>query len=183
MIHLDGYRLRLLQLSDAENLYNLIETNRPRLLKYFPITSSSVTDIETAKSYIIDKIKRANNKDFFGYLIEEKSTNQLAGMYILKSFNWRTPKCELAYFIDQNYEGKGIISKATKKISDHCFETLKMRKIWIETGEDNFGSKTVALKNGFKLEGLLRDNFRDSEGNLINIEYYGLTLQDWKNLL
>ena len=34
------------------------------------------------------------------------------------------------------------------------------------------GSENLALKNGFKLEGLLRHNFRDNEGNLLNLEYY-----------
>lgn len=177
----DNYRIQLLQLSDAKRLLNLIDSNRDRLLKYFPITSSSVTDLETATSYITKKIHDTNNKEFFGFLIEEKTTNELVGMYILKNFNWRIPKCELAYFIDKNHEGKGIVSKITKGMIDHCFEDLKMNKIWIETGEDNIGSKTVALKNGFKLEGLLRNNFRDFHGNLINIEYYGLTLEDWEN--
>ena len=181
MIEFENYRLRLLHLNDAEGLFNLIETNRDRLLKYFPITSSSVTDLETAKTYIADKIKRSINKDFFGYLIEEISSNELVGLYILKNFNWRVPKCELAYFIDKNHEGKGIVTKVTHEMIDYCFNQLKLSKIWIETGEDNFGSKNIALKNGFKLEGLLRDNFRDSLGNLINIEYYGLTLEDWKN--
>ena len=101
-------------------------------------------------------------------------------MFILKSINWRVPKCELAYFIDKNNEGKGIISGITKVMVDFCFNELNMNKIWIETGEDNFGSKAIALKNGFKMEGLLRNNFRDSDGNLMNIEYYGLTIEDWK---
>ena len=102
-------------------------------------------------------------------------------MYILKNFDWRVPKCEFAYFIDKSYEGKGIISKVTKVLIDHCFKVLKMSKVWIETGEDNIGSKTIALKNGFKLEGLLRNNFRDAEGNLLNLEYYGLLKEEWEN--
>ncbi len=181
MIEFDDYRLQLIQLSDAKRLLNLIDSNRDRLLKYFPITSSSITDLETATSYISKQIQETNNKEFFGYLIEEKNSNELLGMYILKSFNWRIPKCELAYFIDKNHEGKGIVRKATKRIIDHCFEELKLNKVWIETGEDNFSSKKIALKNGFKLEGLLRKNFRDSHNNLINIEYYGLTIEDWQS--
>ncbi len=181
MMEFDNYRLRLIQMSDAKRLLNLIESNRDRLLKYFPITSSSIIDQETATSYISKQINETNKKEFFAYLIEEKNSNELVGMYILKSFNWRIPKCELAYFIDKNHEGKGIVRKATKRIIDHCFEDLKLNKIWIETGEDNIGSKQIAVKNGFKLEGLLRQNFRDFHGNLINIEYYGFTKEDWKS--
>ncbi len=175
------YRLRLVQLTDAKRVLDLIDTNRDRLLKYFPITSSSVTDLQSATMYISKKIQESRNREFYSFLIENKETDELIGMYILKSFNWRVPKCELAYFVDKKYEGKGIVSKITKGIVSHCFNNLKLNKIWIETGEDNFGSKRVALKNGFQLEGLLRNNFRDSEGNLLNIEYYGLTLEDWKN--
>jgi len=181
MIEIDNLKVRLLSLSDAKNILNLINSNRNRLLKYFPITSYSVTDLETAKVYISKRINDTSNKEFFGYLIEEKLTNDIVGMYILKSFDWRIPKCELAYFIDKKFEGKGIISKVTKIMVDHCFKTLKVNKIWIETGEDNIASKTIALKNGFQLEGLLRNNFRDFEGNLLNLEYYGLLREEWKN--
>ncbi len=179
-MEIDNFRINLVQLDDAQRLLDLISSNRDRLRKYFPITSSSVTNLITSNAYIIQKIKEANNKEFFSYLIEEKSTDNLIGMFILKSINWRVPKCELAYFIDKNNEGKGIVSGITKAMVDFCFNELKMSKIWIETGEDNFGSKAIALKNGFKMEGLLRNNFRDSDGNLMNIEYYGLTKEDWK---
>ena len=179
MIAIGNYCLRLMQLGDAEKLLDLIDRNRDRLLKYFPITVSSVTNLRTSNAYISQKTHQANNKEFFAYFIEEKDTGDLIGMYMLKSFNWRIPKCELAYFIDESREGMGIISKITKSMVDHCFSELKMNKIWIETGEDNIASKTIALKNGFKLEGLLRDNFRDFNGNLLNIEYYGLIRADW----
>lgn len=182
MLEIENYRIRLVQFDDAQRLFKLVDSNRDRLLKYFPITTSGITNLETAKAYVSQKIHEANNKSFFSYLIEEKNTGNLVGMYILKSFNWRIPKCELAYFIDSGSEGKGIISKVTKCIIDFCFTVLKMNKIWIETGTDNIGSKSVALKNGFKLEGLLRNNFRDSDGNLLDIEYYGLTLEDWETL-
>ncbi len=180
MIEIDNLKARLITLADAQDLLNLVNTNRNRLLKYFPLTSSSITDLETATVYISKHIREANNKEFYGYLIEETSTKVIIGMYILKSFDWRIPKCEFAYFIDEKHEGKGITSKVTKAMVDHCFETLKMNKVWIETGEDNIASKTIALKNGFQLEGLLRHNFRDAEGNLINLEYYGLIREDWE---
>ena len=179
-MEIENYRIKLLQLDDAQSLINLIDSNRERLLKYFPITTSSVTNLETASSYIADMVSKAKNKEFFSYLIKDKNTNVIVGMYILKNFEWRIPKCELAYFIDKNHEGKGIVSKVTKGMVDFCFKKLGLNKVWIETGEENFGSKTVALKNGFKLEGLLRQNFRDSDDNLINVEYYGLIKNDWE---
>lgn len=179
MIETELYLLRLVQISDTEKLYDLVDRNRARLLKYFPITTSGISTLESTRSYIAQKISEAAKREFFCYLIEEKNTGDLVGMYILKSFNWRIPKCELAYFIDKKYEGKGIISEITKAIVEHCFTKLNLHKIWIETGTDNLASKSVALKNGFKLEGLLRNNFRDSSGNLIDVEYFGMTLEDW----
>ena len=145
-MEIENYRIKLLQPDDAQKLITLIDSNRDRLLKYFPITTSSVTNLETASSYIEDMVKRASNKEFYSYLIEEKSTETIVGMYILKNFNWRVPKCELAYFIGKNHEGKGIASKITKGVVDFCFTDLKLNKIWIETGEDNMGSKTSKWK-------------------------------------
>ena len=53
-----------------------------------------------------------------------------------------------------------------------------MNKIFICTSKINFGSQQIALKNGFILEGILRQEFKNGEGILEDINYYGLLNSD-----
>jgi RimJ/RimL family protein N-acetyltransferase len=49
-----------------------------------------------------------------------------------------------------------------------------MNKIFICTSKVNFASQQIALKNDFVLEGTLREEFKSFEGELEDINYYGL---------
>jgi ribosomal-protein-serine acetyltransferase len=104
----------------------------------------------------------------------------LIGYLGIKKIDYTISKCELFYFIDKNFEGKGIISRAVSDIVSICFKELKMNKIFICTSKINFGSQQIALKNGFVQEGTLREEFKNGEGVLEDINYYGLLKSDYE---
>jgi ribosomal-protein-serine acetyltransferase len=104
----------------------------------------------------------------------DKSVSKPIGMLFIKSLDWRIPKAELAYYIDKEYEGKGIISKALNNVIEFAFSVLKLNKLYLRVAPDNKGSRKVAEKNSFKIEGTLRNDFKTYEGALIDLLYYGL---------
>jgi ribosomal-protein-serine acetyltransferase len=124
--------------------------------------------------YIDQKILQAEAKENFCFVIEDPEEEQLVGAVFLKSFDWSVPKCELAYFIDREYEGMGVISGSLKQMINYCFNTLKINKLFLRTAIDNAASKRVAEKNGFIPEGILRKDFMTEKGKLIDVVYYGL---------
>ncbi|MCL5028997.1 MAG: GNAT family N-acetyltransferase [Bacteroidetes bacterium] len=52
-----------------------------------------------------------------------------------------------------------------------------MNKVFLRIAEDNISSRRVAEKNGFIVEGILRQDFNISEGERIDVIYYGLLNQ------
>ena len=170
----DHFSLRLPEMKDASQVLELILSNKARLIDYFPVSAGSITDIRSVKNYITEKIKQAKLKTAYAYLIIDDTTAKSIGFVFIKNIDWSVPKAELAYFIDKNYEGKGITSKALQKIIAHCFITLNMEKLFLRAAADNAASRKVALKNGFVQEGILRNDFRTFDGRLIDLYYYGL---------
>jgi len=169
-----NYIIRLISKEDAVLFFKLICNNTNRLNNYLPKTTKANSSLEFTKIYIDQKIHQAEAKENFCFVLEDIITKDLVGAIFLKSFDWSVPKCELAYFIDKNHEGKGVISKALKEIIDYCFSTLKLNKLFLRTAMDNEGSKKVAEKNGFVQEGILRKDFMTKESELIDVIYYGL---------
>ncbi len=94
---------------------------------------------------------------------------------VIKDIDFTVPKCELAYFIDEAFEGKGIATDATHWLVNFCFEELDMEKIILRINPANEGSKQVALKNGFSREGYMKNEYRNGYGELTDVEHYGLT--------
>lgn len=171
MEHID---IRLIEKKDFNNLYNVIEKNRKRLLTYFPKTSGSILDLETSKKYTDLKLKQAAKREQLFFVVCLAGTAEIIGGVILKNIDWTVPKGELAYFVDEAYEGKGITAYAVKWLVDYAFGPLEMEKLYIKLNPENAGSKRVAIKNGFEKEGLLKREYRTGGGRLTDVERYGL---------
>ncbi|SFA98365.1 ribosomal-protein-serine acetyltransferase [Flavobacterium swingsii] len=164
----------------AEDFFWLIDRNRNHINKTFPVTVSNCIDLEKATEFIANNIQIEKDKTGYYFYIRNLETNDLIGYICIKKIDFNISKCELAYFIDKNFEGKGIISKAVSDVIAICFKELSMNKIFICTSKINFGSQQIALKNGFIQEGILREEFKNGEGILEDINYYGLLKSDYK---
>jgi ribosomal-protein-serine acetyltransferase len=160
--------------ADAPAILELVSINRPRLIDNFPGTTVAVIDLVSTKGFVKEKIQQAKRKELFCFFLKDNKKRKVVGMFIIKSIEWKIPKAELGYYIDKDYEGKGITSKAVAKVIRHCFSDLKMNKLFLRTVKNNKGSQRVAEKNGFKREGTLRKDFRTGKGKLVDVYYYGL---------
>lgn len=171
---MEAIHIRLIESEDYKELFALIERNRIRLTNFFPTTTHTVLDLETAWKFTEQKIKQAAKKEQYYFVITLQVTGKMIGCIILKNIDWSVPKGEFAYFIDGAFEGKGITSNAVKWLTDYSFSQLGMQKLYIKINPENWGSKKVALKNGFELEGLLKREFRTGLGKLTDVERFGL---------
>ncbi len=176
----NNWKLEKIENIRFEEFFDLIENNRNRIQKTFPVTVSNCVDLKTTEEFIAKNIQIEKEKTGYYFYVRNLETNNLIGYIGIKKIDCHISKCELFYFIDKDFEGKGIISKAVSEVIDFCFKELIMNKIFICTSKINFGSQQIALKNGFKLEGTLREEFKNGEGVLEDINYYGLLKSDYE---
>ncbi len=169
----DTITIRLVAPGDHVALFSVIDRNRYRLRAYFPVTAAAMENMDAAERFVEQRIQLLQHKEGFFFVLT--SGEEIIGVVIIKEIDWRVPKCELAYFIDEAYEGRGIITAAVKWIVDYCFNELNMEKICIVTNPANEGSRRVALHNGFVKEGHMRHEYRNGLGVLTDMEYYGLS--------
>ncbi|MEZ4932005.1 MAG: GNAT family protein [Saprospiraceae bacterium] len=167
----EDINIRLLNKNDAGDYFQLIDNNRERLKRYFPVTVSEIPDLLSCTVYVEQKIKQAATKELYLYVILKKG--KMIGVLILKNIDWRIPKGELAYFIDKEYEGQGVMSVAMRWLQDYCFNELGMNKLFIKLSPQNKASQRLAIRSGFQLEGVLRQEFRIETGEVQDVEYYG----------
>lgn len=169
--------IRLLEKGDEQAYFDLIDNNRGRLKRYFPITTAQIEVRKDVNNYVKNKVRQAFEKTQYVFVILVKQ--QLAGALIVKNIDWRVPKAELAYFIDRQYEGQGVMSAGMSLLLSYCFEQLRMNKLYICASTENEASQRVAISAGFHLEGILRSEFRVTRGGLEDICYFGLLQKEW----
>lgn len=162
-----------------EEFYNLIEKNKKHIEKTFPVTLANSDSLKKAKDFLAVSLDKEKNKDGFYFYARDIQTNNLIGYLCVKTIDYRISKCELGYFVDEDFQGKGITSKMVSEALDFCYNELMMNKVFICTSEINFASQQIALKHHFKQEGILRDEFRNGNGELQNTVYFGLLKSEY----
>ncbi len=172
-IRFRDYKILPLDVLLFEDVFQLIEDNRPRLENYFAGTVSETKTIASTKLFCQEIEKRRIKKEYFPFVIMLSDTSELIGWIDLKNIDWKIPKGELGYFLDKNYTGKGIISEGLSLVIEHINDKYSFKKLLLRIGSDNPKSTGVALKNNFELEGTIRRDYKTTNGDLVDLQYYG----------
>ncbi|MFP9097615.1 GNAT family N-acetyltransferase [Flavobacterium sp. RHBU_24] len=162
-----------------EEFYALVARNREHIAKTFPVTLAGCTDFESTVAFLLQGAENVENGTYYYFYPRDISSGKLIGYLVVKNIDRHVSKCELGYFIDKDFQGLGITSKLVANALIFCFETLLMNKVYICTSTTNTASQKVALKNGFVQEGILKEEFKNGDGLLEDIVYFGLLKSDY----
>jgi len=171
IIAFDNFIARELELNDAEMFCELILKNKNRIASSFPSIVKVVNDLASAREFILNRAELARRREAFSFILFDNH-KPIAGLTI-KNIDWTIPKGELGYYIDEQYEGKGITTRFVEHICNYAFDQLQFNKIFMRIRDENTGSKKVAEKNNFKVEGHLLKDYRNFENELVDVIYYG----------
>ncbi len=169
----DNYSIRLLTVEDLKPYFKLVEKNRSRLEDFFTGTVSKTQTLEDTKTFLVEITELVKNKKYFPYIIIDNSTGTIIGFLDLKNIDWNIPKSELGCYIDKDYSGKGITSKAFQLFCDFCFTEYNFKKLFLRTHASNHSARKVAEKCGFEIEGTIRCDYKTTSGEIVDLIYYG----------
>ncbi len=111
------------------SFYELIQNNAGHIENTFPITLNCCATLQKTQEFLNKSRRKQNEKDGYYFYIRNTEKQKLMGYLCVKNINRSIMKCELAYFIDKNFEGNGIISKAVSQTVAFCFGELQMNKV------------------------------------------------------
>lgn len=175
--------LKKYRVGDGRLFFELIENNRRRLFHSFPIIISTVTNEVNAELFIRSRLNEWTEQQSFTFAVWNQEETNLIGHFSIKNIDWTIPRAELAYFLSYEFEGKGIMTEVLTKIISLCFLELGMNKLFVRVITSNDKSYKVAEKCGFIREGIIRKDYRASDGELVDLYYYGLTREDFENYM
>lgn len=166
--------LRRFRENEGKNLYELIRDNSTFIEDYLPITLKQNLSKNASEWYVRRSIVNWLNNEAYTFGIWDEKTAGLIGMVKIFNIDWEVPKGEVAFFIDHEFSGKGLMTEALTLACDFGLNELKLERIFLRAAADNFGSLRVARKCGFLREGVLRNDFKTEAGMLIDTVIFGL---------
>jgi RimJ/RimL family protein N-acetyltransferase len=102
------------------------------------------------------------------YLAFEKSSQKLVASIGLHRTDWTLPKTEVGYWVRTKEVDKGYASEGVMALTNWALTGLGAQRVELVTDEKNQGSRAVALRCGFSLEGVLRNVMQSPDGKLRN---------------
>lgn len=98
---------------------------------------------------------------------------KIVGNCSFNTINHDTKCAEVGYWLSQQHQGKGIITRVVKHLINIAFNDLDMTKVQLSAAVDNQPSRRVAERVGMTLEGVLT-NQEKIEDRILNHAIYGI---------
>ncbi len=161
---------------DVHNILYLVKRNKERLKEHFPQTISMVTSEDTSLDFIFLRSTEWEQNISFTYGIFTKETNEFIGQITIKKIEWDKKEAELGYFIDSQFEGKGIMSEVMTEIERQCLK-LDFKILFLRILPWNIKSIKLAEKFRYKNIKTLRENIQNPDGGMNDIHLYSKYLK------
>jgi ribosomal-protein-serine acetyltransferase len=163
--------LKLLAEEDAANLFALIDANRKYLRKFLGWLdhNTSVTD---SLSFIHEERQKLDRLE--GITLAIYFSKTLVGLISLYNIDCLDQHASIGYWIAEQYQGEGIMTKSAQALIQYAFKELKLHRIEIRCAVHNHTSQKIPAKLGFVKEGTLKEAIAHY-GKYFDAYLYGLT--------
>lgn len=174
IVKFDNFEINPIHQGDAWKICDFVVTNTDRLKRFFPVTLSQNLNPTLSEIYVQNRIKAFQNKETFVFTIKDSESRTLAGLVIIKNLDWNIKQGELAYALDYNFSGQGLMSKAVSELLNYISKTWQLKTFQIFVHKDNIPSVKVATNNGFKWQKTCLKVFTPPGEKALDMELYEL---------
>ena len=137
--------------STKEEMYSFLE--------FLPHTT--LADTEEYLQKLIARSKLDNGHYWFIKTLKE---NKIIGTFGVHDIDWRKRIGEVSYGISPEFSRLGLFSEALNEVLNYLFDELDFHRVCATTRFDNLGSIKGLQKQGFEIEGRLKDFYFSHDG-------------------
>ncbi|MFJ3391010.1 MULTISPECIES: GNAT family N-acetyltransferase [unclassified Lysinibacillus] len=170
--------LKLLDLSDVDELFALTDRSRDTLREWLPFVDD-VKTVEDTERFVRGAMQQyADNNGLQAGIYYE---GKLAGVIGYHQVNWQHKWTSIGYWLGNEFVGKGLVTNSMKAFIDYAFNYLTLNRIEVRVAVGNIRSRTIPKVLGFHEEGRLRDAEWLYDHHVDQV-VYGLTTVEWKKI-
>ncbi len=139
----------------ATDLYKVVDKNRTYLRQWLPWLDQQKSTLDSQAFARAAHQRNAGGEGFIQVIFYQGRLCGVSGYnFIDHSNRWG----EIGYWIDQQHQGKGIVTRSVAAQVTHGFTRLNLNRISISVATGNSASRAVPERLGFSFEGILRES-------------------------
>jgi ribosomal-protein-serine acetyltransferase len=172
----DGIELRRVSAVDCDELYAAIDRNRARLRTWLPWVGLTYGQDDL---FTFLQQKEIDNAARVSLTTHIRFHGELCGAIGLHVIDQRHRNSSIGYWLDEAYEGRGIMTRACRAIVTEGFREYGLHRIEIRCATGNSRSSAIARRLGFVEEGILREA-EWLYDHWVDLRVFRMLEQDWK---
>lgn len=165
----------MLSARDAHDLYRLTDDSRSYLKKWLPWLDHTKTE-EDSLEFIKSTFYTYNNRK--GITAGIFWQNELVGVVSFNHLDFTNNIGTIGYWLGEDFQGKGIMTKAVSGLVTYGFDDLQLNRIEIRVATGNNPSRAIPERLQFTQEGILRQAER-LENHYVDHILYSMLKSEW----
>ena len=170
-----GVCLRVLEESDASELYALVDRNRAHIGEWMAWVAATHTHADIL-AFLRTTRKQLAANDGFQCAISADDT--IIGVVGFHAVDWTNRSTSIGYWLAEDRQGRGTMTAAVRALTDHAFRELWLNRVEIRAAVKNQRSRAIPERLGFEKEGVLREAERLGE-RFNDLVVYSMLAKDW----
>jgi ribosomal-protein-serine acetyltransferase len=175
----DELSLVLAEDRHAGVMTDLIVRNQGRLARWEPWAEHPAT-LESTRAYIRTALEDFVRGRQISTIMAVDGGRRFIGRCGMR-INAQHGVGDVGYWIDGEYEGRGLTSRASRALITAAIDELGLRKIDIRTSVGNRRSRALAERLGFTFEGILPRGLQFIH-RADDVALYGVSAEQWREL-
>jgi ribosomal-protein-serine acetyltransferase len=147
----DDIKLVKLNIKYASTQYNIIDSNREFFRQWLGWVDSMQSVYDSSCWMQRTKEKELTLSSMTFHILYK---DLLVGQINLFDLSEGSLGGEIGYWLDKDYNGKGIMTQSVRSMLQFGFKTLELHRIVIKAAVGNTKSKAIPQKLGFTFEGI-----------------------------
>lgn len=172
----DRLTLRPFSLEDAPAMYKNW-ANDPKVTRF--LTWQPHENAEATRNLLAGWISQYGQPNTYNWCIVPEDMQEPVGNISVVRMMDDIESAEIGYCLGPAYWNRGIMSEAFAAVIEFLFDRVGVNRICARHSVSNPASGMVMQKCGLQKEGLCRQSFRSSDGQLHDMALYALLREDF----
>ena len=171
----DGITLTEVRINDAPDIFRTLDANREYFGRWLPFVEYTYT-VDDSVAFLEMFLKTPGGTK--EYLFAIRDNGQFVGLIGFKSTDPENFRTEIGYWLREESQGKGIMTRAVDRLCRFAFDNMNMNRVQIRCAVGNTRSGNIPRRLGFRLEGVERAGELLTGGKFVDVEVYSMLKED-----
>ncbi len=172
----EGLELRSLHRGLAARIFQTVDAEREQLGRWLPWVQYTQGMPDTVKFLQDARDLFLRGDGVHGAVWDQ---DEFVGMMALRVTSKLDRKGHVGYWLCKRAQGRGVITRLLGSFLSYCFQEWKLHRLELHCATDNEASCRVAIRLGFRYEGLMREA-QWVNGEFADMNLYAMLEPEWR---